>query len=209
MLNKLEFSVTITADKILRAESNYYETIMHIASVKRDHLRSNSFIEKHKGVLKKLIFGLCVAGVVLIVIDLLPYGYCQPNYLQDFILLLFFILIFVGLKKEDALATMFWAKCNRYIADIKTEATFKLARRLIPFEACYTLDGKNISYARIKGGEHNKNWSREISGEYLVCDDYVITYKPKQLYPDLFILIGSSAELAGYLDGLGLKRIEM
>ena len=209
MQNKLEISVEITAEKILRAESSYYETIMNIASAKREVLRNDSFIEKNKKSIKSFVFWLCVAGIALIVLDFIPYGYCKPKYLLDASLFIFFTLVIVFLKKEDALHKSFWAKFNPYISDIKAEATFRLARRLVPFEARYTLQGNSISYARVKGGVSNPNWSREISGEYYICGDYVITYKNKQLYPHLFIFVGSSNELATYFEVLGIKKIEI
>lgn len=199
----------ITAEKILRAESDYYETIMKIASVRRDALLNGSFIEKHKGFLNMSIFWLCVFGIVLILIDLLPFGYCKPDYLQDVILLIFFSFFLVFIKKRDSLSIKLWAKLNPYISDLKTDVTFRLARRLVPFEARYTFQGNSISYSRVKAGVSSINWSREVMGEYYLCNDYLITYKNNKLYPDLFILVEDSRELVRYFERLGIKRIEI
>ena len=125
MQKTLEVLTTITAEKIVRAESTYYETVKEIASRKRLALRDKSFIYRHRGKLKGFLKVLSVIGSFLVIIDFLPYGYCQPDYLKDFLFLSFFIGAYFFAQKADQISETMWLKLNNLICERITENTSK------------------------------------------------------------------------------------
>lgn|GEM_PF-5480206 len=205
----MDFSVSINAEKILSAEAQFYEYTLKIASIKRQDLKNSSFFGRYDHIFKRIIFLLCALGTLITLLMFIPFGYCRPNYGQAVFFLTFFIMGFVFLQKEQALRDALWNKLNRWVADTRAAATFKIARRLAAFEAHYTIIGNNISYSRAKDGMTTPDWTKPLSGEFYVTDDFVIVYKSKQLYPYVFIWTDSGHKASEVLEGLGLKKMSL
>lgn len=207
MNEELKYSCQINADKFIATENEYYETIKKIADFKKIKSDENSLFNLFRPALIWAGKSLCLLGIMLAILVLLPFGICSTNYFMTVSLLIFFIVTFLLFKNERKISVMMWEKINKLVSESRTEHTFKIARRLVPFTANYHLIGNTITYSRTKEGNEAINWSKTIENEFYTGRNFVITYKKRSLFPHLFIFADSTGEIISYLNNLGMTQI--
>jgi hypothetical protein len=209
MTELIKISCHVSAEKILRAEADYHDAIKRIASLKRNELNEKSLLKKYRVFLIWCLYITCVIGIALTILILLPMGTCKADYLFTIAMLVFFVAIILIFKNEQKISNAIWGKINNFISESRTEHMFKIARRLVPFEANYYFSGKMLTYVRQKDGNETTNWSKPISGQYYAGKDFIVTYKKKALYPDLFMFIDTPDSTVEHLNQMGLFAIPL
>lgn len=209
MKKEFNYLCKVDAEHFIAAENEYHTTIRDIADLKRNQHEIESKFRKFRPL---LIWGgkiLSLLGIALGILMLLPFGVCKTDYFTSILLLIFFILGFLFFKDEKKISNTLWSKTNKLVSDIRAEHTFKIARRLVPFEANYRFEENILTYSRIKDGNELINWSKTIEGQYYIGKKFIITYKNKSLFPHLFLFIRSSDEISSYFTDIGMKQIKL
>lgn len=209
MKKEFNYLCKVDAEHFIAAENEYHTTISDIADLKRNQNETES---KFRKIRPLLISGgkiLSLLGIALGILMLLPLGVCKTDYFLSTFLLITFIIGFLFFKNENKISNALWNKTNKLASESRAEHTFKIARKLVPFEANYRFEGNILTYSRIKGENELINWSKTVEGQYYIGKTFIITYKNKSLYPHLFLFIRSSDEMSSYFTELGMTQIKL
>lgn len=150
------------------------------------------------------IFGLALSAFYLLYPSTCPKGFSAEGFLLFFILgsVLFYFLPRINARYHAWLKQLGQGGSRRMARRVVAQA-----RKQVPFDAQYEINGDLIRYSRGRDGQWQQAWSRKLKGFALVGRNAVLLFrKPTSLIPTMLILHQDPEAMASILTGLGLSH---
>ena len=207
MTTETSIQLTINADFLEVVESESFHIVWQQRQAYNQRWQAGAFITQARSVLRLLLLGLSLLGVVLS-ISLLVYPSACPRWFYAQWFLLFFILTAIFAYFMPRLDARFRQALSR----VGEKGCKRMARRFVkkaleqvPFDAEYVIRGDSVTYYRRKDERWNQIWSRRMKGFAIQSDKVTLLFnKPTSLIPFMLVMHEDYLVMESVLKELGI-----
>ena len=207
MKTETSIKLTIDADFLAEVETESFRIVWQQRRTYNQCWQTGAFITQARSILRLLLLGLSLLGVVLS-LSLLVYPSACPRWFYAQWFLLFFILTAIFAYFMPRLDVRF----HKALSRVGEKGCKRMARRFvkkalkqIPFEAEYVIRGDSVTYYRRKEERWNQIWSRRIKGFAIQSDKVTLLFrKPTSLVPYMLVMHEDRQVMESVLKELGI-----
>lgn len=201
----ISFKCPVDSGFLEKVEQECYQILLKQRLLYNERWYSSTIFQKTISILR-LTGGLfSILGVLVSVFYLVYPSVCPKWFLAELYVLFFIIagLFFYFLPRIQARMLPRLKNSGGKICRFMARRSVATAKKLVPYEAEYTIEGDLTTYCRGKDGGRQQVWSRRLKGFAILGKHATLFFrKPTSLQPTILILHGDNEILESVLTEL-------